>query len=262
MSEHHVIQTAKQDRVNLIQITDTHIMGHPDDRFDGVDTAATLAAVLGRIEQVEPAPDAILVTGDLVHDPETGAYDRLLRLLETVRSPVFCLPGNHDDPGMMHERLNRGPIRTVKNLTAGNWRILLLDTWMPGSHAGRLSKKEMQFLVDGLDAERPEFVLIALHHPPVSLASSWMDAMGLENADGFLSVIDRHTRVRAVIWGHAHQEYENRRAQSLLMGTPSTCVQFKPGTNRYIKDDRPPGFRQLFLYEDGSVKTRLQRVAA
>lgn len=261
MSEHYEIQTADPGRINLIQITDTHITGHADDRFDGVDTAATLSAVLDRIEQLEPVPEAMLVTGDLVHDPEEAAYDRLLDLLDPVKCPVFCIPGNHDEPGLMHERLNRGHIHTVKSLTAANWRILLLDTWIPDSHAGRLSKEELQFLADRLDAERPEYSLIALHHPPVSMASTWMDAMGLENADEFLSIADGHTAVRVVIWGHAHQEYDSRRGQTRLLGTPSTCIQFKPGADRYIRDDRPPAFRQLFLLEDGTVNTRVQYVS-
>ncbi len=77
MNAHLKIQTADPDRIHLVQITDTHIMADPEERFDGVDTAATLSAVLDRIEGLETKPDAILATGDLVHEPESRAYERL-----------------------------------------------------------------------------------------------------------------------------------------------------------------------------------------
>jgi Icc protein len=260
MHDRHEIQPAEPHAVNLVQITDTHILADPDARFDGVDTAATLAAVVDAVNRLEPAPDAILLTGDLVHEPEQAAYARLRPLLERLPSPVFCLPGNHDQPELLRRCLAGGAIHCDKVLDLGPWCVVLLDTWLAGSHAGRLAPAELQLLEGELEAGRSAHYLVALHHPPVSVDSPWMDAMGLENGGELLSVLDVRDGVRGVIWGHIHQEYRRERGRTLLLGTPSTCVQFKPHADRYIRDERPPGFRQLSLRPDGTIETRLQRV--
>jgi len=254
------LQPRNQGSIHLIQITDPHILGDPDDRFDGVDTSATLEAVIAAINDLDNPPDLVLVTGDLTHEPEPAAYERLALRLQRLGAPVFCLPGNHDDPAMMHERLNRANITTRKAITAENWRLLLLDTREAGTHGGRLSRAELDFLRDSLEQSAEDNILIALHHPPVSIASPWMDAMGLANPQDFFAVIDEYPVVRAVIWGHIHQEFRQRRGGVEMYGTPSTCVQFRPGADHYIKDKLPPGFRHLFLHSEGCLQTRIRRL--
>lgn len=256
------ITPRRPDRVHLVQITDTHILADPDARFDGVDTAATLETTVAAVNDLADPPDLVLVSGDLTHEPEAGAYERLAQRLQRLEAPVFCLPGNHDEPAMMHDRLNRGRISTARSIGAGAWRLLLLDTWRRGSHGGRLSAGELAFLRDSLAAITGERVLVALHHPPVRIDSPWMDAMGLENAREFFALLDTCPSVRAVIWGHIHQEFRQRRKGVVLLGTPSTCVQFMPGADCYTRDNKPPGFRRLYLHADGSLDSRVQRLSA
>ena len=50
------------------------------------------------------------------------------------------------------------------------------------------------------------------------------------------------------------------RASARLLGTPSTCVQFKPGADRYEKDSLGPGFRWFEFRDDGGVATGIERV--
>lgn len=259
MNQPREIQPAAADGVNLVQISDTHLLGDPGARFDGVDTAVTLAGVVDAVGRLQPRPDAILLTGDLAHEAEAEAYARLTELLAPLPAPVFCIPGNHDDPEMMRRCLTGGPYLD-KSLVAGSWRILLLDTWKPGSHAGRLAPGELRFLEQQLQVSPQPHTLIALHHPPVSVASPWMDAMGLENAGEFLALLDRQDTVRAVIWGHIHQDYEECRNGVRLLGVPSTCIQFLPGADRYTRDSREPGFRQLFLEAGGGIGSVVRRV--
>ena len=259
MRDETVINPGHPDRLRLLQLTDPHILSDPASRFDGMDTAAALDAVLAAVNALEEVPDAVLMTGDLVHEPEPAAYERLAERLRVLKAPVFCLPGNHDDPDMMHQRLNRDGISTCKVVTAGGWRLLLLDTWAPGTHAGGLSPAELDFLREQLAAAHGRRVLVALHHPPVSIDSPWMDAMGLANPRDLFAVIDACPAVRGVVWGHIHQEFYRRRGEVQLFGTPSTCVQFLPGADRYVRDTRPPGFRELVLNADGSLESRVRR---
>lgn len=262
MREKTVITPRDPERVHLVQITDSHILADPDARFDNVDTAATLEATVAAVNALAEPPDLVLVSGDLTHEPEAAAYDRLAERLQVLAAPVFCLPGNHDDPDLMHASLNRDGISTARVITAGSWLLLLLETWQAGTHGGRLSPAELAFLRDTLDGVSGEQVIIALHHPPVSIASSWMDAMGLANPQEFFDIIDTCEAVQAVIWGHIHQEFQQQRNGVDLLGTPSTCVQFKPGADRYIRDELPPGFRQLYLNAGGRMESRVRRLDA
>jgi Icc protein len=159
----------------------------------------------------------------------------------------------------MHECLNRDGISTCKVVAAGAWRLLLLDTWEQGTHGGRLSPAELDFLRERLAALNGYWFLIALHHPPVSIDSPWMDAMGLANPGDFFAIIDACPAVRGVVWGHIHQDFYRCRRGVHLFGTPSTCVQFLPGADHYVRDVRPPGFRELELNADGSLESRIRR---
>jgi Icc protein len=63
-----------------------------------------------------------------------------------------------------------------------------------------------------------------------------------------------------VVWGHVHQAFEQRRNEVLLLATPSTCLQFLPGSERFAVEQIPPGYRWLDLYPDGSLKTGIERL--
>ena len=84
--------------------------------------------------------------------------------------------------------------------------------------------------------------------------------MSLTNGDRFFSVLDRHPQVRCVVWGHIHQEFDDRRKEVRLLATPSTCVQFKPRAKRHECDESPPGYRWLVLNPDGSFETGVNRL--
>ena len=88
-------------------------------------------------------------------------------------------------------------------------------------------------------------------------SSRWLDRVGLENADEFFNVLDRHDNVRAVVWGHVHQAYDGMRKDVRLLATPSTCAQFVPHADEFAVDRRPPAYRTLELQSDGSLLTEV-----
>lgn len=244
--------------MSIIQITDTHILSDPAGTFDGVDTAQTLSTVLTHIRANERS-DLVLLTGDLVHEPDQASYNRLQNLLNSTPAPIYAIPGNHDDPVLMRTALGE-PVRHERDIAINNWRILLLNSWLEGEHAGVLPATELQWFEARLNEQPDTPTLVALHHPPVSIGSPWMDAMGLRNPDDFLEILDRQPQVAGVIWGHIHQVFESERNGVRLLSCPSTCVQFKPGSHEYTKDELGPGYRRLILQEDGTIDSKVIRV--
>jgi len=254
-----VLQKSNTDYIELIQLTDTHIFSDPGATFDGVDTAKTLRQVVAHIHKKDWMPDAILVTGDLVHDPELPAYQRLAHILKTIQYPVFCIPGNHDDPELMKRALNQDNICTPKSIHFQNWIVLMLDTFLPNTHAGYLDDSDLKNLDEQLNTNKNKFALICLHHSPVSVNSPWMDRMGLQNPEALFAVVDKYPQVRAVLWGHIHQEFKSFRKNVMLLATPSTCVQFVPESDSYNKDNQTPGYRHLKLFSTGEIATVVLR---
>jgi Icc protein len=55
-----------------------------------------------------------------------------------------------------------------------------------------------------------------------------------------------------LVFGHVHQPYDAEHDGIRVVGTPSTCSQFKPGSDDFALDNRPPAYRRITLHADGS----------
>jgi Icc protein len=246
--------------IRLLQITDTHFSGDPSMRFDEIDPRASLASVLADIRANGLPVDAILATGDLSHDATPDSYVALREALQPLETPIFCLAGNHDDPTVMQDYLTGGWVTRAPAVTFDAWQVIVLDTQVPGAEHGELGAERLALLHGLLEETACPHVLIAIHHPPVPIASPWMDAMGLRDAADFLDIVDRSGRVRAIVWGHVHQIVDQLRGGIRMLATPSTCIQFQPGATRYRRDPAQPGYRTLTLHPDGRVESAVVRV--
>jgi len=260
MINHFKIESSHQDYAELLQITDTHIFADEKDTFDDVDTRASLSEVLNLARDNDWPVDAILATGDLVHDARTIAYERWLEVFTSIEEPVFCLPGNHDSPSLMHKLLNTKNVHTSKSIEIGTWLIIMLDSFLLNTHAGQLQQDELDLLDTLLEENQDKNVLVCLHHPPVKIGSDWMDSMRLNNPQDFFQVLDKYHHVKAVLWGHIHQEFKVERNGVCLMASPSTCVQFMPGSGEYRRDGRAAGYRYLKLQSSGEIETYTLRL--
>lgn len=246
--------------IELIQLTDTHFARDAEAAFDEINVRASLAAVLADVRGRALPVQAILATGDLSHDASAESYIALREALQLAETPVFCIAGNHDDPATMQDYLTGGWVTRAPEVVFEPWQIIALDTHVPGAEHGELGAERLALLHDLLAASHSTHTLIALHHPPVSIDSPWMDAMGLRDARDFFDVIGRCPRVRGVVWGHVHQAFDRDRGGVRLLATPSTCVQFKPGAERFRRDYLSPGYRRLRLLPDGRIDTAVVRV--
>lgn len=247
--------------VNVIQITDTHILDDGAPSFNDFDTSASLMRIVDEIKQSEADADLILVTGDLVHEATETAYQKLADHLSVLTIPVFYLPGNHDVPSLMDYVLGANGYQKDNLIQLEDWLIILLNTCSIGEHQGELTADELAFLQQSLAKHTDKHCLIALHHHPVPINSRWMDAMSLVNADAFWETLEPFDHVRGIIWGHIHQKFEQKKGQIRLMGSPSTCLQFIPGSDEFAVDNKGPAYRKLCLKKDGSIDSNVMYLA-
>ena len=240
--------------LTCLQITDVHLRAETEPALLGVDTWATLNAVLDQA-LAEHYPDAVLVTGDIAHDPEPEVYRRFFEhLAQRYTGPILAVPGNHDVLAGM------GRWASSTRLTLPGWTVLGLDSHVDDEPAAQVDAAEFDLLKAGCAAAGSDHVLVATHHPPVEVGCPWLDKDRIQNGADLLEWMSEHSRVRAMVFGHAHQEIEFAFRDIKLLGTPSTCFQFAPGSSRFTVDDLKPGYRWLNLGADGQVRSSIRRV--
>jgi Icc protein len=245
--------------VRLLQFTDTHIPGAPGMQIRGVATAATLERTLAHAGRRHAQPDAVLLTGDLVHD-DAGGYAVLRRMFGPCTVPVHCLPGNHDEKAALRRELAGPPFVHEFAMRRGRWLLVMLDSTVPGHDHGHLAAPELARLDAALAQHRDAHTLVCLHHHPVPHGSAWLDELMVRNADDLFAVLERHANVRGLAWGHTHQPLDRVRGRVRLMGTPSTCMQFAQDSPEFAVDTRPPAYRWLQLGDDGALETGIEWV--
>lgn len=242
--------------VRLVHFTDTHLYGGEHELLRGVATLPALTAALAHARSRDWPPDALLVTGDLVQDDPAG-YPHFRRLFGALGAPVLCVPGNHDEPQAMRRELAGKPFVVDGFVDLGRWRIVLLDSCLPGSASGAVSAQTLAGLQEALATAGTRHCMVCLHHHPVPMSSRWLDRVGLTNAAEFLHIVDAHRNVRAIVWGHVHQNYDGLRKGVRMLATPSTCAQFLPNADDFAVDRRPPAYRTFELRADGSLLTEV-----
>ncbi|MCP3750251.1 3',5'-cyclic-AMP phosphodiesterase [Pseudomonas sp. SBB6] len=245
--------------VHLVQLTDSHLFADPQGTLLGMNTRDSLQRVIERVRDEQPRIDLVLATGDLSQDGSLASYASFRDLTASLKAPARWLAGNHDEPLPM-EQAAQGTELLDPVVDIGNWRILLLNSAVPGSVPGLLDDGQLNVLEQALSEAPERHHLICFHHQPVPIDCAWMAPIGLRNADALFAVLKGYPQVRALLWGHIHQEWDQVRDGVRLLASPSTCIQFEPGSEDFKVGEQAPGYRWLRLQADGSIDTGVSRV--
>ncbi|MCP5128433.1 MAG: 3',5'-cyclic-AMP phosphodiesterase [Pseudomonadales bacterium] len=247
--------------LRVVQLTDTHLCKLQGGTLLGMDTDHSLQAVIDLVKREQPAIDLLIGTGDLSDQGALEAYQRLQGYFAQLSDTYYWLTGNHDDRANMVSVVD-DPLRLSREIRLGRWQVLMLDSQVPGEVGGELGPVELARLEAALGAADEEclYTLVCLHHHPVAIGCEWLDEQMVADAAGFFAVLARFPRVRGVLWGHVHQQIDRLHGDIQLMGSPSTCVQFAPGSVGFRADPAPPGYRWLELGQDGTLNTGVSRV--
>ena len=250
-----------QEVFRIVQVTDPHLFNDPKSELLGINTQASFSQVLTEIQQQHYAYDLVLATGDLVQDSSDNGYLRFCENVKSLEKMVFWIPGNHDFQPKMVEHLTQGNVNAGKHLLLGeHWQILLLDSQVQGVPHGQLEPETLAWLKTKLEAHPQRYALVVLHHHLLSTGSAWLDQHNLRNPHELAGVLAPFPRVKAILYGHIHQQVDSSWNGYHVMATPSTCIQFKPDCNTFTLDTLQPGWREIELYADGHIETRVKRI--
>lgn len=250
---------AADSPVLLVQLSDSHLFAAADGRLLGMDTRDSLGRVIARVLEEQPQVDLVLATGDISQDGSFTSYERFLDMTEDIAAPARWFAGNHDDLAAMRG-VSDGRDLLEPLIDLGNWRIVLLDSSIPGAVPGYLAAGQLQLLERSLREAPQRHHLVCFHHHPVPIGSRWLESIGLRNPEALFAVLDGAPQVKALLWGHVHQEYDQVREGMRLLASPSTCVQFAPGSEEFQVGSEAPGYRWLRLHPDGRLETGVSRV--
>jgi 3',5'-cyclic AMP phosphodiesterase CpdA len=229
----------------IAHISDPHIVEHPKLCYDKVDTRANLACVLARINSMQPKPDLVVLTGDLVDEPTAAAYETLRETLACLSVPLILLPGNHDDRELLAEslpdqvHLPRGGEKAHFIIDRTDTPLIVgFDIVVPGSEHAHVGEEDLAWLARALRRRPPRPTMLMIHHPPVHTGLAFMDAMQPALDPRFESLIARHREVKLIVCGHVHRAVDTMFGGARVAVAGSTGFQFEFA----LDPDKPPRF--------------------
>ncbi len=244
----------------LLILSDSHIFGSRDQELFGVNPYHSLSKLAKYIRGLGLSFDLAIALGDLSEDGHTRSYEDFSDLTNGLATFSVWMQGNHDQFDRVPGEMTRDFIHHEWHMDP--WSIIFLDSTIPRTDEGELSEIELQRLETFLQTNKERFVLIFMHHQPVEVDSHFIDLLGLQNKQKFWEVTLRYQHIKAVIFGHVHQEFERQYYGIRLLSTPSTTVQFKPHSHVLDFDTPTHGYRTIMLNPDGSFDTKVERIAA
>ena len=242
--------------VHVVQLTDAHLFADPAGSMLGLNTRDSLRHVVAQVRREQPLVDLLLCTGDLSQDASVASYEAFRDLTAPFAVPTRWLPGNHDEARVMAQVAPQ-LVQAVTDI--GAWRVVMLNTAVQGATHGFLEDDQLALLETALEEAGGRHCLVCLHHQPVDIGCAWIAPIGLRNALALFSVVERYPQVKALLWGHIHQEWDELRGGLRLLATPSTCIQFAARSEDFKVSEEQPGYRWLRLHADGRLETGVRR---
>ena len=220
----------------IAQISDVHLKPEGILAYGVADTATALARAVKHINTLNPRPDLVLATGDLVDEGASESYVLLRRLLSPLKPPLFVVPGNHDHKVSLRNALPEHPYLydTVEEegerfvcftLETYPVRLIGLDTVTPGEHGGGLGRGRLVWLDRNL-ADRPDApTVVFMHHPPFASGIGQMDQELFFGQQELAHIIKKHPQVERILCGHVHRPVFRRFAGTIASICPGIGMQ-------------------------------------
>ncbi len=218
----------------IAQVSDTHLtLDAPDSQQRIRDFEATIAD----INALGEAPDAIVHTGDIVHNGRAEEYAVAAAILAKARAPVFVLAGNKDNRANLRAAFaGSGTISTDSafidySVERFEVRLIAVDTLNTRSNKGDFCEERAHRLVRMIDAETSKPIAVFAHHPPFAVTVG-PDPINFETPEmmqRLARAVQHSGRVAAVISGHVHRGTMGQVGAIPATVMPATATPLRKG---------------------------------
>jgi len=229
--------------VTIIQISDMHFGSEfSDDYFNNV------------IQYIkENPPDAVILTGDIVHKGRYKQYQKFLPYLEKLKdvSPQFmAIPGNHDakNNGLVFFEKYFGPRRSVLTLDEKNTIIVGICSAKDDTSLGEIGDEQLDWIGRQFLSCKLENRIIAMHHHAIAVPYSGRKQTTLIDA-GELIELAQLFKIDIVIMGHKHIPH------AYVIG-PTTFLYCGTSASNKVRADESPSFNKIIL-DEGDLEVQM-----
>lgn len=203
------------DTVRFLQISDLHTMNRKALLHETGNISVRLSTVTDMMMTVDPTPDIVLLTGDLVDKTSGWHYDEVLDFSEVlegaIQRPVVAMMGNHDNREKFDSLFGVFPKEAIRRpgdahdhvRMVGGARLLVLDSSVKGRSYGELSNEQLEWITSMTLEPAPLGTVLAMHHPPIPSPMPQLRFAGLRNSDELAAALEG-SDVRGIVAGHYH----------------------------------------------------------
>ncbi len=235
----------------LIRESDTEV---PYWRFMNEDAIADINAL---------GPDLTIIKGDIADRGEVHQFEAASQAFQRFEMPHHAILGNHDHYARLEGREVNGykllgQPEAPRTVDLGGWRLVLLETAIPGEHHGSFDAQRRDWLQTALMEIRELNVpsLLFMHHQPVppQHAATYPNTIGIvpEHSLSLFELIGSFPQVRGVLIGHTHRNRVRRYPASGAV----------PFIEVHCVKDYPGGLAHYRLFEDGSFRQEVRRTSS
>ena len=255
----------------IAQLSDPHLRP-PGALYQGlVDSNAMFGAALRHLTGLSPAPDLVILSGDVVDEGTAAEYTVARDMLAGLRQPLLAIPGNHDEREAFRASFAElgfcpaeGPLHAVAD-GHGPVRVIGVDVTVPGQHHGHFDEAAAAWLEAALAAapERPTIVM--LHQPPLVSGIPYIDIYRCHGSRRLAAIVERYPAVERVVTGHIHRFMLRRFAGTVLCTGPSTTtaialrLEAEAEAASYVE---PPAFLLHYWTAETGMVTHLVPIGA
>lgn len=214
----------------IAQISDCHVT-IDGKAYDKARSNEALANAVSYLNTLVPAPDMVLVTGDLSDNGLKEEFCIASDILERLRAPVLIVPGNHDNRANLRAAFAHlahlqtddpdAPVRYIDDTLP--IRLVGMDSSCPPRHGGGLTQGDLCWLEQVVAENKP--TILFMHHPPFPVGIGTMDAEGFANAANLETLLTRFPNVVRLCLGHMHRPVLRAFGGCLACIAPSTGLQ-------------------------------------
>jgi hypothetical protein len=251
------------------QLTADHEYGDEADNFPLIraeDTDVPYWRIMNEdaIAEINAAGvDAVVIKGDIADRglPEQFGWAR--ETFAKIAAPHHAFLGNHDyygrhaGAGEVDGYALLGQAPAPRTVDLGGWRLVLLETAIPGDHHGVFDGDRLGWLGAALDETRATGTptLLCMHHQPVppEHRHAYPNSIGIlpEHSLPFFDLIGANPQVKGVLIGHTHRNRVRRyRASGAVPFVEVNCTK-----------DYPGGWAHYALYADGTFRQEVRRTS-
>ena len=197
----------------IAQISDTHLAL---DTADADQRTRDFTRTIADINALDPPPDVIVHTGDIVHNGRQDEYTEARAILAKARAPVYVLAGNKDDRANLRAAFSPfgylAPDSEFIDYAIEDYpvRLIAVDTVSSGSNKGDFCPARARRLIEMIDAEGTKPIAVFAHHPPfeVMVGPERLHFEAPEMMARLRQALQHSGRVVAVFSGHVHRAAE------------------------------------------------------